>query len=167
MINWAREEYQTTDGKPIIDQNSVAILKQEMAKQAGKVRTRQIDRRQIGTFWNLLTTARRNPAFSADTHTGLDLVMFLLLTGARRNEGAKLTWDLVSLDHTDPANNWFHLPNPKNANPVWLPLSSQAVAVLEARKAVVDRATTKSKFVFPSRSALGHVRLQRPWNSLA
>ncbi len=42
LINWAREEYQTSDGKPIIDQNPVTILKQEMAKQAGKVRTRHM-----------------------------------------------------------------------------------------------------------------------------
>ena len=158
LINWAREEYQTMEGKPIIDQNPVVILKQEMAKQAGKVRTRHIDRREVGKFWNLLTTARDNPAFSADTRAGLDLVMFLLLTGTRRNEGAELTWDRVNLDDTDPANNWFHLPDPKNKNPVWLPLSSQAVAVLKARKAADDKATTKSKFVFPSRSVLGHIR---------
>jgi integrase len=158
LINWAKEEYQTSDGKPIIDQNPVVILKQEMAKQAGKVRIRHIDRRQIGTFWNLLTTARNDPAFSADTLAGLDLVMLLTLTGLRRNEGAELTWDRVNLDDTDPANNWFHLPDPKNKNPVWLPLSSQAVAVLKARQRANDKATTKSKFVFPSRSVSGHIK---------
>jgi integrase len=157
LINWAREEYKTTDGKPIIDQNPVVILKQEMAKQAGKVRTRHIDRKQIGAFWNLLTTARENPAFSADTRAGLDLVMFLLCTGARRNEGAALEWRNVHLED-DPANcSWF-IEDPKNGNSITLPLSSQAVAVLKARKAADDRATTKSKFVFPSRSALGHIR---------
>jgi integrase len=157
LINWAREEYQTTDGKPIIDQNPVAILKQEMAKQAGKVRTRHIDRKQIGAFWNLLTTARENPAFSADTRAGLDLVMFLLCTGARRNEGAALQWRNVHLED-DAANcSWF-IEDPKNGNSITLPLSSQAVAVLKARKAADDRAPTKSKFVFPSRSALGHIR---------
>ncbi|MGL6211973.1 MAG: hypothetical protein ACRC14_19275, partial [Paracoccaceae bacterium] len=52
----------------------------------------------------------------------------------------------------------FHLPDPKNKNPVWLPLSSQAVAVIKARKAADDKAETKSKFVFPSRSVLGHIR---------
>lgn len=157
LINWARTEYQTKDGKPIIEKNPVGVIKEELAKQADRARTRHIDRRDVGMFWHLLTTARQNPAFSADTLAGLDLVMFLLLTGTRRNEGAMLTWDRVNLDDTNPANNWFHLPDPKNKNPVWLPLSSQAVAVLKARKAADDRAPTKSRFCFPSRSAAGHI----------
>jgi integrase len=158
LINWAKDRYTTKDDTPIIKNNPVDAVSEQLAKQAGKVRTRHIDRRQIGAFWNLLTTARQNPAFSADTHAGLDLVMFLLLTGTRRNEGAALTWDRVNLDDTDPAECWFHLPDPKNSNPVWLPLSSQAVAVLKARKAADDRAPVKSKFCFPSRSAAGHIK---------
>jgi len=157
LINWAREEYKTMDGKPIIEQNPVAILKQEMAKQAGNVRTRHIDRREVGKFWNLLTTARENPAFSADTRAGLDLVMFLLCTGARRNEGAALLWCNVHLEE-DPANcSWF-IEDPKNGNSITLPLSSQAVAVLRSRQKANDEAVAKSKFVFPSRSVLGHIR---------
>ncbi len=158
LINFAMEEYQTQDGAPLIARNPVAIIKKELAAHESKVRTRHIDRRDVGMFWHHLTTARKNPAFSADTRCGIALVMFLLLTGTCRNEGAMLTWDRVNLDDTDPANNWFHLPDPKNENPVWLPLSSQAVAVLNARKAADDKATTKSKFVFPSRSAAGHIK---------
>ncbi len=158
LINWAMGEYQTKDGTPIIEKNPVAVIKKELANQASKVRTRHIDRRDVGLFWHLLTTARHNPAFSSDTLAGLDLVMFLLLTGTRRNEGAMLTWDRVHLDDTDPANNWFYLPDPKNKNPVWLPLSSQAVAVLNARQKANGRAVKKSPFVFPSRSVSGHIR---------
>ncbi len=158
LINFAMEEYQTQDCAPLIARNPVAIIKKELAAHESKVRTRHIDRRDVGMFWHHLTTARQNPAFSADTRCGIDLVMFLLLTGTRRNEGAMLTWDRVNLDDADPANNWFHLPDPKNKNPVWLPLSSQAVAVLKARKAADDRAANKSKFCFPSRSAAGHIK---------
>lgn len=158
LINFAMEEYQTQDGAPLIARNPVAIIKKELAAHESKVRTRHIDRRDVGMFWHRLTTGRQNPAFSADTRCGIDLVMFLLLTGTRRNEGAELTWDRVNLDDTDPANNWFHLPDPKNKNPVWLPLSSQAVAVLKARQLAEEKAGTKSKFVFPSRSAAGHIK---------
>lgn len=158
LINWAMNEYQTKDGTPIIEKNPVAVIKKELANQASKVRTRHIDRRDVGLFWHSLTTARQNPTFSTDTLAGLDLVMFLLLTGTRRNEGAMLTWDRVNIDDTDPDNNWFHLPDPKNKNPVWLPLSSQAVVVLKARQRANDRAPIKSKFVFPSRSAAGHIK---------
>ena len=158
LINFAMEEFQAQDGTPLIARNPVAIIKKELAAHESKVRTRHIDRRDIGKFWSLLTTARDNPVFSADTRAGLDLVMFLLLTGTRRNEGAELTWDRVNLDDTDAAANWFHLPDPKNKNPIWLPLSSQAVAVLKARKAADDRSPVKSQFCFPSRSVLGHIR---------
>jgi len=155
LINFAREEFRKLDGSPIIENNPVAILKKEL--KPGPPRTRHIDRRQIGDFWHWLTTARQAPGANADAQAGLDLVMFLLLTGTRRNEGAELTWDRVNLDDTDPANNWFHLPDPKNKNPVWLPLSSQCCAVLKARQKANDKAPTKSEFVFPSRSKAGHV----------
>src|SRR5690606_31235003 len=117
-----------------------------------------IDRRDVGKFWHLLTTARQNPAFSADTRCGIDLVKFLLCTGARRNEGAALEWRNVHLNDNDPADNWWFIEAPKNGNSVHLPLSSQAVAVLKARKAADERAPARSKFVFPSRGACGHIR---------
>jgi integrase len=154
LMNFARSEYRKLDGTPILDMNPVDILKRELRPAAP--RTRHIDRKQIGKFWNLLTTARQNPAFSADTLTALDLVQFILLTGARRNEGAALEWRNVHLEE-DAANCSWHIEDPKNKNPITLPLSSQAVAVLKARKAADDRAPVRSKFVFPSRGKTGHI----------
>jgi integrase len=74
--------------------------------------------------------------------------MFLLLTGARIGEASALTWDRVNLDEA-----WWHLPDPKNRNPVWLPLSSQAVELLKTRQRVKG-----SKFVFTSWGKAGHIR---------
>lgn len=149
LINFAMSEYQRLDGKPIIEHNPVAILKKDL--RPSPPRTRHIDRRSMGRFWNLLSDARLAPK-NRDALAGIDLVMFLLLTGARRNEGAALTWDRVNINDDDPADCWWHIPDPKNRNPVWLPLSSQAVAVLKSRKPVKD-----NPHVFASRSKAGHI----------
>ena len=150
LINFAINEYKQLDGRAIIDHNPVAILKKDL--RPSPPRTRHIDRRSIGKFWNLLTEARVAPK-NRDALAGIDLVLFLMLTGARRNEGAALTWDRVNIDDADPTNCWWHIPDPKNRNPVWLPLSSQAVAVIKSRKPVKD-----NRHVFASRGKTGHIK---------
>lgn len=90
--------HQRLDGAPIIERNPVAILKKDL--RPSPPRTRHIDRRNIGKFWNLLTAARLS-AVNSDAACAVDLVKFLLLTGARRNEGAMLTRNRLNLDY-DP-----------------------------------------------------------------
>lgn len=90
---------------------------------------------------------RRASSLYPDAQTCADLVMFLLLTGARISEAAQLTWDRVNLDE-----HWWHLPDPKNANPVWLRLSTAARALLAAR-----REQCAGRFVFPSSAKSGHI----------
>jgi integrase len=153
LINFTMSEYKRLDGKPLIEHNPVAILRREMKPSAP--RTRQIDRRKVGEVWNMLDAARVS-ARDADARAGVDLVRLLLLTGGRRNECAMLTWDRVNLDENDPTNCWWYLPDPKNRNPVTLPLSKQAAALLKARKPADDD-KGPSPYVFPSRSKAGHV----------
>jgi integrase len=62
-------------------------------------------------------------------------------------EGASLKWENVDLDE-----EWWHIPDPKNKNPVWLPLPSQALDLLKRRR---DAAT--GVFVFQSWSRAGHI----------
>jgi len=50
LCNWAREQYRKKDGTPIIPVNPVDVLKRDLKPAAP--RTRHIDRRQIGAFWN-------------------------------------------------------------------------------------------------------------------
>jgi integrase len=153
LINFTMTEYARPDGKPLIDYNPVTILRRELKPSAP--RTRQIDRRKVGEVWNMLGAARI-AARDADARAGVDLVRLLMLTGGRRNECAMLTWDRVNIDDNDPTNCWWYLPDPKNRNPVTLPLSSLAVAILKARKPAEDDKEA-SPFVFPSRSKAGHV----------
>ena len=71
-------------------------------------------------------------------------------------EGAALTWDRVNIDDHEPANCWFHLPDPKNGREVYLPLSSQAVELLKNRPREKDG--KPNPFVFPSSSKDGHIK---------
>ena len=104
--------------------NPVDVLKDHWAKLGTRTH-RYIDKRHIGQVWNALNDARNNPK-NVDALAGIDLTLFLLLTGARRNEGAKLTWDRVHIED-DLAKCWWHLPDPKNGREVSLPLSRQAI----------------------------------------
>ena len=144
LINFAARQYKRGDGTPLIQHNPVNVLRDDWIEL--KPRTRDIDATKVGAVWYALQQAKADP-FDDDSLSGTDLALFLLLTGARRNEGAMLTWDRVNLEE-----GWWHIPDPKNANPVWLPLSSQAVDLLKSRKRVDG-----NPHVFPSRSKAGHI----------
>jgi integrase len=149
LINFASRQYRRADGSPLFAYNPVDVLKDHWAKLGTRTQ-RYIDKRHVGSVWNALNAARDNPK-NLDALAGVDLTLFLLLTGARRNEGAKLTWDRVHIDD-DPAQCWWHLPDPKNGREVFLPLGAQAVQVLKRRERLAGNA-----HVFPSRSKAGHV----------
>ncbi len=148
LINFAMRRYKRSDGSPLITHNPVAALKADWP--GFKPRTRDIEEKHVGATWNLLADMHAHPK-NPDALAGTDLIRFLMLTGTRRSEGASLQWCNVNLDEA-----WFHLPNPKNGNPVWLPLSSQAVALLNARKPK-DDGDDASPYVFPSRAKGGYV----------
>lgn len=146
LCRWAADEYRKRDGKPIIEVNPVAMLKADLKKHAGKPRDRRVEVGQVGMFWNWLQDTR-SQAQDAVARAGVDLIMFLVLTGARKMEGATLEWRNVNLDE-----GWWHIEDPKNANPLYLPLSRQALDLLNQR-----RQETNGAYVFPSRSKTGHI----------
>jgi integrase len=143
LVNYAGRQYKRSDGSPLIQHNPVNALRDHFVQL--KPRTRDIPTGKVGAVWQMLTEMR---ALAGYETVGWDLVMFLLLTGARLNEGAALLWQNVNLEE-----GWWHLPDPKNSNPIWLPLSTQAAAILKARR---DE-NSASEYVFASRSKAGHV----------
>ncbi|MGO4302856.1 tyrosine-type recombinase/integrase [Cupriavidus sp. RAF12] len=145
LINFAGRRYKRGDGTPLISHNPVAALKDDWVEL--KPRTTDIDEKKVGAVWHMLTEARAN-AYNRDTLASIDLIMLLLLTGARIGELSALTWDRVNLEEA-----WWHIPDPKNSNPVWLPLSKQAVELLKTRQRVEG-----SQYVFTSWGKSGHLK---------
>jgi integrase len=146
LLNWAQEKYRV-GGKPIIEENPVRVLKGTM--HPAKVRTGKVPIDRVGAAWVALRERREDEGYTASHHTGADAVMFLLLTGARIGEGTGLTWDRVDVGE---ASGTWHLPTPKNGNPVWLPLSAPARALLAARPR-----TERNPHVFQARTGKGHM----------
>lgn len=145
LINYAMRQYRTADGTPLILFNPVGSLKDDWVVLPE--RKTRIPESKIGPVWLALEQWRES-AYNRSTLASIDLVMLLILTGARIGEASALTWDRVNLQE-----GWWHLPDPKNRNPVWLPLSSHAVQLLETRQRVEG-----SPFVFTTWSKDGHIK---------
>lgn len=148
LVNFANRRFKRADGSPLIPHNPVHTMKDDWV--AFEPRTRHVELDKVGAVWNRLTELRAN-ARDALALAGVDLVRFLMVTGARKGEVGSLRFDQVHLED-DAANCWWHLPNPKNGNPVWLPLSRQAADIIRER-----RKLTEGDYVFPSTSKSGFI----------
>lgn len=148
LINFAMRRYKRADGTPLIVHNPVVALKDDWVQL--KPRTSRIPDNKVGAVWSALQQWREE-AYTRDSLAGIDLVMFLLLTGCRLNEATTLTWDRVHIED-DPEACWWHLPDAKNRNSFWFPLSKQAVELLKTRQRVEG-----SPWVFTTWSESGHI----------
>lgn len=155
LFNFAMDEYRHSNGDPLIAHNPVRALKHHWAPTGDRTE-RYVPMDKVGAVWNLLQEARGNPK-NFDGLAGIDLTLFLLLTGARRDEAAALTWDRVHIDHDQPGNSRWHLTDRKRGQPIWLPLSSQAVGLLAKRPRRELDDGTESPFVFPSVGKTGRI----------
>ncbi|WP_201752631.1 tyrosine-type recombinase/integrase [Sphingomonas changnyeongensis] len=145
LINYAGRQHRRADGSPLIAHNPVAALKDDKVRL--KPRTTRVLDPKVGAVW-LALREWRAVAHNRDTASSIDLVRFLLLTGLRISEASALKWEQV---HED--DGCFHLPNPKNSNPVSMPLSQQALALLAERPRVDG-----NPYVFPSWGKAGHIK---------
>jgi integrase len=151
VFKFARR-YRMADGKThLLPINTVKEALENEERPKIQPRTGRIPNEKIGQVWVALQQLKESEATASQelkTLVHIDLVQFLMLTGARISEVTTLTWDKVNLEE-----NWWHLPDPKNRNPVWLPLSNQAREILVNRLA---NRLPNNQYVFPSYGATGH-----------
>lgn len=87
-----------------------------------------------------------------------DFFLMALLTGARRSNVQAMAWRDIDLDRA-----LWRIGKTKNGTPQNVPLTTEAVAVLRARKEVVS----DSPFVFPGTGKTGHLmEPKKAWDTI-
>lgn len=148
VLNFARDRYRANDA-PLLSENPVDVLKR--AWHPKKARTERIPSDRIGPVWRMLSRQRLEGSAAKGSRAAAAFVQFLILTGARWQEAALLTWDCVDLEGAVPS---WHIPvhRSKTARLRTLPLSSQAVDLLRAQPDYPG-----NPYVFAGRVGEGHL----------
>ncbi len=144
LLNFSMEKYSTPDGEPLIPSNPCNRLTALKRWHRIERRTRHIEPHQLKAWFAAL---EHKPEDSPHRNTVRDFCIFLLLTGCREQEAARLTWKDVDLD---AAKVTFQ--ETKNHRTHVLPIGPWLANMLEQRQQ--DRT---SPFVFPADNKTGHL----------
>ncbi|WP_305909599.1 integrase family protein [Methylomarinum sp. Ch1-1] len=139
VLNFASAKYEDSKGNSILPENPVSRLSKTKQWYRVDRRTGHLKAHELKAWFDAVL-AIDNPVIR-------DYMQFVLLTGCRRQEAARLRWDDVSFEDRS-----FFIRDPKNKNPIVLPLSDYLADLLKGRKVGND-----SPFVFPADSASGHL----------
>lgn len=138
LFNFARAKYEH-NGRPLVEDNPVRRLAATRAWCDLPRRTGYLPPAKLGSWWQATELLSETPR---------DLLRLLLLTGLRRNEGARLRWEYVDLQART-----LHVPETKNRRPLTLPLSDYLAALMAARLEAAH--ATGTPYVFPSPTGKG------------
>lgn len=139
VLNYAGAKYETGKGLSVLPDNPVQRISQTRGWYKVKRRTSYIKPHQLKTWFDAVQRI--------DNTIIKDYLIFVLLTGTRKDESAKLQWTDVDL-----ADKSYILRDPKNSRPIQLPLSDYLNDMLLARKSQSD-----SPFVFSGTGAKGYL----------
>jgi integrase len=146
IFNFSIEQYESPDGKPLIQLNPVNRLSKTKAWY-------NIEKRRT-----LLTPDQLKPWYDATlllNQIGTrDYLHFLLFTGLRRTEAASLKWKDINFNE-----KFFVIPDTKNSEPHYLPIPTFLENLLNTRKL-----SSESEWVFPSPISNGP--LKEPKNAI-
>jgi len=160
LFNYAKS-IRDENGEPIVERNPVDVLSQRKLWHTEKPKREVIELAAIGAWWKAVhalkageperdADGRFKPGTSgphSNADAARDFLVFLLLTGLRRNEAATLKWADVDL-----RGRYFTVSaETKNHEPHALPLSDHLQTLLERRQAEMvqlDAASPARVYVF-------------------
>jgi integrase len=146
IVNFAQARYTDDDGYPLIKDNPVTVLTSTRAWHPKKRRQTVIKRHQLPAWFEAVYDLKK-PENQESFHIVADFLLVLLFTGLRRQEAAQLLWKNVDLkDQT------LLIPDPKNHEPLTLPLSDFLIDLLTKRKELAVNG-----YVFPGRDGEGYL----------
>jgi len=148
LLNFAKEKFTLGDGEPLIPSNPCDRLTALKKWHRLERRTSYIEPHQLKPWFEALIYRE-----GSDTvrHTVKDFCAFILLTGCREQEAAKLKWEDVDL--TAGSVTFRHTKNHRTHT---LPVGIWLKALLIARK---NEASTP--YVFPANNKFGHLKNHR------
>jgi integrase len=139
VLNYASAKYETGKGLSILPENPVKRISQTRSWYKVERRTGHLKPHQLAAWFDAV--------LNIDNDTIKDYLIFVLLTGCRKDESAKLQW--TDIDLTDKS---YMLRDPKNKRPIQLPLSDYLSDMLTKRKT-----NSSSAFVFPGDGMRGYL----------
>lgn len=143
------------DGQSLMPENPVKVLSLQKAWHRVGRRETLIPEVQLPAFLRALDDLRHADE-PPSAEVGADYIEFVIFTGVRRNEAARLQWDAIDFE-----KKVVTIAETKNGKPHRLPLPDHLVSLLERRK--VDAARIKSEWVFPSAGhRIGEGHLSEP-----
>ena len=146
ILNFAREKYTDGQGQPVMLDNPVRALSRRKAWYRIERRSSFIKPHEL-KLWTQAVLA-------LPTDEPRDYLLFVLLTGLRKNEAMSLP-----IADVDLKARTFTVTDTKNRQPHTLPLSDHLLEMLTRRLAAADKARPKRKFVFEGpRGRLSNLR---------
>jgi len=154
VLNHAAETLEDEDGGPLLTSNPVKRLSATRAWNRVDRRQTVIKRHQL-VDWFAAVAALQGERSGSHAQMIRDYLVFLLLTGLRKLEAARLTWDRVDL-----VGAAFTVTDTKNREDHALPLSDYLLEMLERRRAAAPK---DAKYVFATPRKPGYPVEVRWW----
>jgi integrase len=136
ILNFASLKHENDQGEPLLASNPVSRLSQMKSWNRVNRRTRYLKLHELKPWFESVLKMRNSAT--------RDLLLLLLLTGLRKEEGATLRWSNVNLSEAI-----IRIPDPKNRQDLEIPISDYVVELLKRRRLA---AASTAVFVFAGRS---------------